>query len=639
MRIVILLILTVAVLAGIALLAQSSTTGWKILGVNDLGMHCMDGDFSVFSILPPYNNIHAQVVDSSGKLVKSASGLTVTYEAVADPAGSINRTSAGKTNFWNYVLPLFGVKLPVDAGLAGFKMPGVSNKPQTMAFDVSKAMWHAEGIPITPVDDAGRTNAYPLLKLVVKGKEGKVLASARVVAPVSSEMDCGACHGSGTVVMPPGGWTYDPNRERDYKWNILKTHDARESGNPEYTSALAQAGYKAAGLTATAQAGTPVLCAKCHGSNALPGTGIAGVKPLTEALHGSHAGANDPQTGMPLGDSNNRSSCYRCHPGSETRCLRGTMGNMVAADGTMAIQCQNCHGGMSDVGRAGRTGWLEQPNCQACHTGTATMNSGQIRYTSVFSAPGVMRIAASNRFATNPDTPAAGFSLYRLSKGHGGLQCEVCHGSTHAEFPSSHANDNLMSLDRQGHVGTISECTACHKEVPETANGGPHGMHPVGSQWVSKHKDHAKSNPAQCQECHGLDYRGTELSRAFGARTLTTELGTLNLWRGFQIGCYNCHRGPRSDDRNPNRAPVAANASITSAGGSPAPVTLAAVDADGNALAYRIITQPSNGTVALSGNLATYRPFAGYQGTETFTWAAWDGSTQSNLATVTVKVQ
>ena len=41
--------------AGPVLLAA----GWTLEGWNDLGMHCMDADYSVFSILPPYNNIHA----------------------------------------------------------------------------------------------------------------------------------------------------------------------------------------------------------------------------------------------------------------------------------------------------------------------------------------------------------------------------------------------------------------------------------------------------------------------------------------------------------------------------------------------------------------------------------------------------
>ncbi len=45
------------------------TPAYKILATNDLGMHCVDADFSVFSILPPYNVVNAQVIrtDSTGK--------------------------------------------------------------------------------------------------------------------------------------------------------------------------------------------------------------------------------------------------------------------------------------------------------------------------------------------------------------------------------------------------------------------------------------------------------------------------------------------------------------------------------------------------------------------------------------------
>ena len=40
-----------------------------VLAANDLGMHCIDSEFSVFSILPPYNVVNAQVVrrDGSGR--------------------------------------------------------------------------------------------------------------------------------------------------------------------------------------------------------------------------------------------------------------------------------------------------------------------------------------------------------------------------------------------------------------------------------------------------------------------------------------------------------------------------------------------------------------------------------------------
>ncbi len=35
-------------------------------------MHCMDSDYSVFSILPPYNTIQAHLINASGQLVKNS---------------------------------------------------------------------------------------------------------------------------------------------------------------------------------------------------------------------------------------------------------------------------------------------------------------------------------------------------------------------------------------------------------------------------------------------------------------------------------------------------------------------------------------------------------------------------------------
>src|SRR5690348_6281443 len=87
----------------------------QVLGWNNLGMHCMDSDYSVFSILPPYNTIEAQLI--VGGLLVTNGGYTVTYQAVGDPAGSFNSTSAGKGNFYRFALPLYGANLAVDQGL------------------------------------------------------------------------------------------------------------------------------------------------------------------------------------------------------------------------------------------------------------------------------------------------------------------------------------------------------------------------------------------------------------------------------------------------------------------------------------------------------------------------------------------
>jgi hypothetical protein len=555
-------LLLLAASAGLLLLAfppggAAGPTGWTVVAWNNLGMHCMDADFGVFAILPPYNTIQAQVVNAAGALVTDPAQAVLTYEAVADATGSINRTSAGKTNFWANVQSLFKASLPVDTGLLGLKMPGTANVPQAMGWDAARQWWIAEGIPITPYDDKGAKNTYPLMKVTAKSPAGAVLASTNIVLPVSDEMDCSSCHSStsGLAARPYAGWVYDADPQRDYRRNVLRLHDDMNLPDPVYVAALAANGYSASGLEATAAGGRAILCASCHLSEALAGSGRAGIEPLTQAVHARHAGVVDPTTGLALDSTANRSSCYRCHPGAVTKCLRGAMGSAVMADGSMLMQCQSCHGSMSAVGDAGRTGWLQEPSCQQCHTGTATQNSGQIRYTSVFDASGAPRAAASTVFATTANVPAAGFSLYRFSTGHGGLQCAACHGSTHAEYPSAEANDNLQSIALQGHAGPIAECSACHATIPSPWNGGPHGMHPVGSSWVSQHDGVAGSNRAACQACHGTDYRGTVLSATFTNRSFSTERGTVTLAAGTLVGCYTCHNGPSGEGAPPTPTP------------------------------------------------------------------------------------
>jgi PKD repeat protein len=314
------------------------------------------------------------------------------------------------------------------------------------------------------------------------------------------------------------------------------------------------------------------------------------------------------------------------------------MGGAVAPDGSMAMQCQSCHGNMSQVGSTNRVGWFMEPVCQSCHSGTATANSGQIRFTSVFTDTNyTVRVPADTTFATSPNVPAPGLSLYRFSVGHGGLQCEACHGSTHAEFPSTDRNDNLRNMALQGHVGVMSECTACHTNSPSTVTGGPHGMHPVGSAWVSSHPNllgSGQANRAQCQPCHGTDYRGTVLSRMKADRSLS-GFGTKALFRGATIGCYTCHQGPGNDSANTNAPPTVANVFTNTTNDK---AVALALPATGTGLTLSIISQSTNGTVGLSNGLATYFPSPGFVGTDQFTFAAYDGSKNSNLGTGTVTV-
>jgi hypothetical protein len=643
-------------LSGMFLPLTLGAASSQILGWNNLGMHCMDSDYSVFSILPPYNTIECQLVVSN-TLLTSSNGYTVTYQAVADPAGSSNSTSIGKGNFALYDELLYGTNLPAEMGLAGWAMPGTNNTPQALLFERTNSgtpvnWFRAEGIPITPYDNTGRKNPYPMMRLIAK-RGATPIATNDIVLPVSDEMDCRTCHASGTqaAAQPDAGWVWSANPERDYRLNILRLHDESQFASHAglYAAALAARGFNPQGLYRGVVAdGKPVLCAKCHASEALGTGSYSNIPPLTASVHALHATVTDPDLHISLDSASHRAACYRCHPGSTTKCLRGAMGASVAANGTMAMQCQSCHGNMSLVGSTNRHGWLNEPNCQSCHVGNATANSGN-RYTSAFTSTNTwtVRAAVDSTFATDANTPpsANGYSLFRFSNGHGNLQCSACHGSTHAEFPSSHTNDNVRNLAIQGHIGMVSECASCHNDG--RVEGGPHAMHVAGDTWVEDHHD----SSIACEACHGLNGssiygRGTELSEARADRNITTgKFAPKFFWRGYRIGCYTCHDGSKEGNATPWKAAVISNVSSNTTSGTKVFIPIAARDTNTTVqvLTVRVISQPPDGTVGITNWNTTnwaaiYYPDAGFVGTNKFTYAAWNGYVDSALCTGTVAV-
>jgi hypothetical protein len=508
---------------------------YKVFANNDLGMHCVDASFAVFSILPPYNVVDAQVVQlqSSGDpVLLDATAVDVRYSAVADATGSINSTAKGKSNFYAYAQALYGAALSVGQGLQGMWMPADAPTAAgtTLEWDAAMGLFKAPGIPIFPTDDAGKPNPYPLMRFSALDKSGNALGSTDVVLPVSDETSCSACHATGT------GQTEDQVRQ-----NILDLHNAKLGTN----------------LVA------PVLCASCHYSPALDlaGSGPSQIQSqhltMSRVMHDFHASRVGAYTDAAVGSGAGfvsappmptQQACYTCHPGARTQCLRGAM--------TSALDCQNCHGRMSAVGGAvsNRTPWLDEPKCQSCHAGDAVGKTASdqpyaadgIRFTLAYSpadATATPKLATNKRFAENDLVDSTGkvvgAKLYRKSKGHGGLACEACHGSTHAIW-SAGPNDDVAATQLQGHAGTVVECSACHLAAPPNGLGGPHGMHPVGGAWVSGHENVAQGNQASCQPCHGTDYRGTVLSRTSVARTLAGKAFAA----GAQIGCYDCHAGP-----------------------------------------------------------------------------------------------
>ncbi|MEW6585375.1 MAG: cytochrome C [Nitrospirota bacterium] len=537
--------------------ACTADTFTHVFAFNDLGMHCMDKDFSVFSVLPPFNVVHAQVVRKgvagSRPQILDNTQASVFYSAVADGAGSINTSSISKTNFWDFVLPLFGASLPLDTGFLGFKMPGASNTPQSFSeFDPALRWFAAEGIPITPLDDSHAINSYPLMRI-----QAFDIASASappptfVVVPVSDEMHCSACHATGGVAANSAtmqkfgiqNWSSSTEPEIQYRENILILHGAV--------------------LNIDFVAQKPVLCFRCHYQPPLDlaGTGPTGDqigKPLlSAAMHGRHGktlnggipGPSDPAVIPDTGIS----ACYFCHPGTVTKCLRGAMGDA-------GIICQQCHGGLLALSGEfkPRTPWVDLPKCQSCHTGDAVDHLGSaIRGTLAYDPADP---AATPIIATNKRFAEENGKLFRFSFGHNGIACESCHGSPHAEWPvSSTINDNIAAIQLQGHTGPIIECTACHADGPPLSLNGPHGLHNINDPgWNENHEEFFEHNQQACQACHGLQLEGTVLSRAAADRVLVThedslsssklssahEGRSISITKGTQISCTLCHENP-----------------------------------------------------------------------------------------------
>ena len=121
-----------------------------MIGWNDLGMHCSNKDFSTFVILPPYNNVTAQVIRAGDAVNLPAvitSDLRVAYEIPG------NTYSIGKTNFWDYEDQIFGVNLSPNIGLTGNGLSG-DMTAESDHFTVT-------GIPITPYQDDDLVNEDP----------------------------------------------------------------------------------------------------------------------------------------------------------------------------------------------------------------------------------------------------------------------------------------------------------------------------------------------------------------------------------------------------------------------------------------------------------------------------------------------
>ena len=87
-----------------------------------------------------------------------------------------------------------------------------------------------------------------------------------------------------------------------------------------------------------------------------------------------------------------------------------------------------------------------------------------------------------------------------------------------------------------------------------------------------------------------------------------------------------------------NDAPVASVKSVSTTEGLALPITLAGTDVEASALTYAIVTPPVNGTLSGSAPNVIYTPTGSYNGADSFTFKANDGSLDSAAAMVSITV-
>jgi len=104
----------------------------------------------------------------------------------------------------------------------------------------------------------------------------------------------------------------------------------------------------------------------------------------------------------------------------------------------------------------------------------------------------------------------------------------------------------------------------------------------------------------------------------------------------FQAGSPAPHSSRGSTSIN--HAPVADSQNLTTAEDTALALTLTGSDADNDPLTYTVVEQPAHGTLSGAAPNLTYTPNPDYNGPDSCTYTANDGTVDSNVATVSITV-
>lgn len=381
---------------------------YVLLAWSPLGMRYVAEAKGILSLIPPGNALRAQLIQRGPLPEIINQGVTMTYRVENGFVGSDGQ--------------------PAPAGIM---------QPEEDVFT-------AEGIVLLPLSKQG-PDPYPVVTIEARDAQDTVLATTKVLAPVSTEIGCNNCHG-GTADSEN-----NTGLNRETALNILTAHD--RLSNTE--------------LAATARSGKLIRCQSCHADLMVRAEGDKARLNLSAALHGFHAHYLKNR-----GDA----ACAFCHPSAP----KGATRSLRDIHAALGMQCTNCHGSLEnhaagllkqeringklqadrllvglfadDQGKADtvfpRKPWINQPDCLHCH----------IDY------------QQPETETTGNKWTAGEQALYRNRTDESGrLFCAACHSSPHAVYPAENPHgtqlDILQPLQYQNNrlpIGANRNCSVCH---------------------------------------------------------------------------------------------------------------------------------------------------------------------------------
>ena len=310
-----------------------------------------------------------------------------------------------------------------------------------------------------------------------------------------------------------------------------------------------------------------------------------------DKLRDDFAFDHEKETGYPLKGAHAQAACLRCHNdrGPVTAYVaRGCAGcHLDPHAAAMGMDCSQCHSEISwaPIGLISEHARTRFPligahavaNCESCHEGAAAGRfQGAPLQCEVCHQDDLARALSPNHFSNGwindcqechqPSGWGRAFinhSFFRLSGGHGGLDCTQCHVSgtfngLSSDCYSCHSSDYVRADQHQANSYSLN-CTECHTINGWTPANIDHSFFPLtgghaGLNCADCHGGSVQTPVASdCNSCHNADYVSAPDHQILGFPLDCTECHTVARWTpanfshsfplvgNHNASCITCH--------------------------------------------------------------------------------------------------